>query len=142
VLWSHAMAVDATHPEYDAAAQGWSRARDGLRVRMQSRRPGNNNPVKATKPSPSSKSTSPSALSVPSPKPPKPPAEPKTSSPTGQNAGAGAPAPPPTTLTSPAPPNTSSRKSHDWAQMHETVRRQAWAEAEDLIALAQDFKAR
>ena len=26
--------------------------------------------------------------------------------------------------------------------MHETVRRQAWAEAEDLIALAQDFKNR
>ena len=30
MLWSHAMAVDATHPEYDAAAQGWSRARDVL----------------------------------------------------------------------------------------------------------------
>ncbi len=33
-------------------------------------------------------------------------------------------------------------KSHDWLQMHESVRRQAWAEGEDLIALAQDFKAR
>ncbi len=33
-------------------------------------------------------------------------------------------------------------KSHDWAAMHESVRRQAWAEAEDLIALAHDFKAR
>jgi len=33
-------------------------------------------------------------------------------------------------------------KSHDWAAMHESVRRQAWQEAEDLIALAQDFKAR
>ncbi|HEX2973146.1 MAG TPA: hypothetical protein VHP11_12490 [Tepidisphaeraceae bacterium] len=33
-------------------------------------------------------------------------------------------------------------KSHDWLAMHEQVRRQAWAEAEDLIALAQDFKAR
>ena len=33
-------------------------------------------------------------------------------------------------------------KSHDWARMHETVRCQAWAEAEDLITLAQEFKAR
>src|SRR5262245_21823147 len=29
-------------------------------------------------------------------------------------------------------------KSHDWLKMHETGRRQAWAEAEDLIALAHD----
>ena len=33
-------------------------------------------------------------------------------------------------------------KSHDWAAMHESVRRQAWSEGEDLITLAQDFKAR
>jgi hypothetical protein len=33
-------------------------------------------------------------------------------------------------------------RSRDWAAMHESVRRQAWSEAEDLIALAQDFKAR
>lgn len=33
-------------------------------------------------------------------------------------------------------------KSRDWVAMHETVRRQAWAEGEDLIALAQDFKTR
>jgi hypothetical protein len=33
-------------------------------------------------------------------------------------------------------------KSHDWLVMHESVRRQAWAEAEDLIALAHEFKAR
>jgi len=33
-------------------------------------------------------------------------------------------------------------KSRDWAAMHEGIKRQAWAEAEDLILLAQDFKAR
>ena len=33
-------------------------------------------------------------------------------------------------------------KSHDWLAMHDEVRRQAWAEAEELIALALDFKAR
>ena len=33
-------------------------------------------------------------------------------------------------------------KSVDWANMHQSVRRQAWAEGEDLIALAQDFKTR
>ena len=33
-------------------------------------------------------------------------------------------------------------KSQDWAKMHESVRREAWAEAEDLIALARHLKAR
>jgi len=33
-------------------------------------------------------------------------------------------------------------KSRDWVAMHEGIKRQAWAEAEDLIALAQDFRAR
>ena len=35
-----------------------------------------------------------------------------------------------------------AEKSHDWAKMHEGIKRQAWAEAEDLISLAQDFKTR
>jgi hypothetical protein len=33
-------------------------------------------------------------------------------------------------------------RGNDLATMHESVRRQAWAEAEDLIALAHEFKAR
>jgi hypothetical protein len=33
-------------------------------------------------------------------------------------------------------------KGRDWAAMQEQVRQQAWSEAADLIALAQDFKAR
>lgn len=33
-------------------------------------------------------------------------------------------------------------KAVDWAKRHEEVRQQAWKEAEDLIALAREFKAR
>jgi hypothetical protein len=35
-----------------------------------------------------------------------------------------------------------AEKSRDWVAMHESVRRQAWQEGEDLIAISQDFKAR
>jgi hypothetical protein len=33
-------------------------------------------------------------------------------------------------------------RSSDWAATHESVRRQAWQEAEDLIVLAREFRAR
>jgi hypothetical protein len=35
-----------------------------------------------------------------------------------------------------------AEKSQDWLQMHESARRQAWQEGEELIALAREFKAR